>query len=103
VSPCHLIQVYVFPHSTDKIQIYRKKPPQRISRWSRPSKKSTYCTHLAGFLSRQHVTLGSVQYPRATVRNLLLCSLSLRGTWKWWRIFSGLLRNFKMNITKTEG
>ncbi len=35
--------------STGEIQIYRKKPPQRILRWPLPSKAGTYSSHLAGF------------------------------------------------------
>ncbi len=52
---------------TNKFQIYRKKPPQRILGWPLPSETGTFYTHLAGFLWGRHVTLGSVQYPHSTM------------------------------------
>jgi hypothetical protein len=42
VNFCKYVQYYVFPNSTGKIQIYRKKPLQRILRWPLPSKTGTY-------------------------------------------------------------
>ncbi len=57
------IELYLFKTmqspSTGEIRIYRKKPPQKILRWPLPSKAGTFYMHLARFLWRRHVALGS--------------------------------------------
>jgi hypothetical protein len=70
-----------------KIQMYWKKPPQRILRWPLPSKEGTYCTHLAGFyeddmspwvLSSIHIQRFACSVGQRYVKELAFCTAAAR-------------------------